>query len=200
MNKEAESLPTPVNRRTRSAAPKRELSGWRKELWDWLRALLIAAALVAVIQTFVFQLSTVKMHSMQPTLFEKEWLFVNKISYELGHPKRGDIVILKDPSIGDGRKKYLVKRVIGIPGDTLEVRNEQLYVNGELQIEPYTDSPIEDGDFGPLTVGAGHYFVMGDNRHLGQSKDSRMFKEVPEKLIQGRAEAVVWPIVRWSKL
>lgn len=198
MNNEA--APVQPTARSRRGGSRTEFGGWRKEVWDWTKALLAAIVIVAALQTFVFQLSTVKMHSMEPTLYEKEWLFVNKISYRFGHPSRGDVVILKDPSATAGRKKFLVKRIVGIPGDKLEIRNKQLYLNGKLQIEPYTDTDVEDGDYGPVTVGAGHYFVMGDNRHAGASKDSRSFQEVPENTIKGRAEAIIWPVVRWAGL
>ncbi|MBW5445619.1 signal peptidase I [Cohnella sp. CFH 77786] len=191
---------TPLSTRRRKSDQRRRLVGWRKELWDWTKALVVAFAVVLLLRAYVFQLSTVKMHSMQPTLQEKEWLFVNKIVYSFGHPGRGDVVILKDPSGGPDRKDYLVKRIVGMPGDRLEIRRGQLYLNGQLTVEPYTDSVIEDGDFGPTQVSAGHYFVMGDNRHLGGSKDSRAFKEVPEDMIIGKAEFIVWPIVRWAKL
>lgn len=176
------------------------LTGWKKEVWDWSKAVIIAGAIVLLLKAYVFQLSTVKHQSMQPTLYENEWLFINKIVYEFGDPKRGDVVILKDPSEDDSRKEHLVKRIIGMPGDTLEIRNGQLYVNGELKVERYTDVKIEDGDFGPLTVSANHYFVMGDNRHLGGSKDSRAFGEVPIDLIEGRGDLILWPISRWAKL
>jgi len=175
------------------------LTGWRKELWDWTKALIIAAVIVLLLKAFVFQLSTVKKISMEPTLHENEWLFVNKIALRLGDLERGDVVIFKDPS-AEGDKEYLVKRIIGIPGDQLEIRGGELYVNGELKVEPYTDVKIEDGDFGPTKVSPGHYFVMGDNRHQHASKDSRAFKEVPEELIQGRADLIVWPISRIKKL
>ncbi|MBN2982056.1 signal peptidase I [Cohnella algarum] len=184
--------------RTRASRPERP--AWAKELRDWAKALLVALVVVVLLRAYVFQLSTVKSISMEPTLHEKQWLFVNKLSYRFGSPDRGDVVILKDPSDGPDRKSLLVKRVIGIPGDKLEIRGGHLYVNGELRIEPYTDSPIEDGDFGPVTVSEGHYFVMGDNRHLGSSKDSRTFDEVPESFVKGRAEAILWPITRWSGL
>jgi len=176
------------------------LTGWRKELWDWAKALVIAAVIVLLLKAYVFQLSTVKKVSMEPTLHENEWLFVNKIALRLGSLERGDVVILKDPSQNEGRKEFLVKRIIGIPGDTLEIRGGELYVNGDLKVERYTDSKIEDGDFGPTKVSPGHYFVMGDNRHRNASKDSRAFKEVPEELIQGRADLVLWPISRIAKL
>lgn len=187
----------PQAQKSRNQGPR--LTGWRKELWDWAKALIIAAAIVLLLKAFVFQLSTVKKISMEPTLHEDEWLFVNKIALRLGSLDRGDVVIFKDPSVGED-PEYLVKRVIGIPGDQLEIRGGELYVNGTLKVESYTDVKIEDGDFGPTTVSPGHYFVMGDNRHQNASKDSRAFKEVPEELIQGRADMIVWPISRIKKL
>jgi len=185
---------SPRNRRSRRS-PR-----WRRELWDWAKALIIAFLIVFLLRTFVFQLSTVKMHSMEPTLYESEWLFVNKLSYEFGDPQRGDVVIFKDPREGEANKDLLVKRIIGVPGDRIEARGGQLYVNGELTVEPYTDAAIEDGNFGPVQVSEGHYFVMGDNRHRGGSVDSRAFKEIPEEIIKGRADLIIWPIVRWARL
>ncbi|WP_372660477.1 signal peptidase I [Cohnella sp.] len=176
------------------------LSGWRKELWDWSKALIVAFIIVLLLRAFVFQLSTVKSFSMEPTLHENEWLFINKIILDIGTLDRGDVVILKDPREGPDRKEFLVKRIIGLPGDTLEIRSGQLYINGELKVEPYTDAKIEDGDYGPLKVDTGHYFVMGDNRRLDASTDSRSFKQVPEDMIKGRADLIIWPISRWAKL
>ncbi|WP_246042179.1 signal peptidase I [Cohnella pontilimi] len=197
MDQETGVSPAP---RQRKKADKPALSGWRKEVWDWTKALIVAFVVVYLLKTYVFQLSTVRQHSMEPTLHEREWLFVNKISYEFSHPGRGDVIVLQDPSMGPDRKDYLVKRVIGVPGDRLEIRNGQLYINGELTIERYTDVKIEDGDYGPVQVSAGHYFVMGDNRHSRASKDSRDFDQVPENKIKGRAELIIWPISRWAKL
>jgi signal peptidase I len=191
----------PIASKGRRSSPQRpRMSGWRKELLDWSIALIVAFIIVIVLRVFVFQLSTVKSISMQPTLYEHEWLFINKATLKFGSLDRGDVVILKDPSEGPDRKQFLVKRIIGIPGDTLEIRTGQLYINGELTVEPYTDAVIEDGDFGPVKVNAGHYFVMGDNRHQYASKDSRKFDQVPEELIKGRADLIVWPISRWAKL
>jgi signal peptidase I len=191
--------PAASGRRKRSS-PKPEMSGWRKEIWDWSKALIVAVIIVVLLRAFVFQFSTVKKISMQPTLYENEWLFINKFVMEFGSLGRGDVVILKDPSNGLEKKQYLVKRIVGMPGDTLEIRNGQLYINGQITIEPYTDTKIENGDFGPVTVNPGNYFVMGDNRHLDASRDSREFNQVPEGLIKGRADFIVWPISRWAKL
>ncbi|BBI35764.1 signal peptidase I [Cohnella abietis] len=188
----------PVSRKR--SENKVKLSGWRKELWDWSKALIVAVVIVLLLRAFVFQLSTVKKISMEPTLHENEWLFINKIAMEFGSLDRGDVVILKDPSEGSDRKEYLVKRIVAMPGDTLEIRSGELYINGNLSVESYTDAKIEDGDYGPTTVSPGHYFVLGDNRHMRASKDSRAFKEVPEDLIKGRADFIIWPVSRWAKL
>lgn len=191
----------PIASQGRRNSPPRSLrSGWRKELLDWSLALLVAFIIVILLRAYVFQLSTVKSISMQPTLYEHEWLFVNKAALKFGGLDRGDVVILRDPSEGPDRKQFLVKRIVGVPGDTLEIRAGQLYINGELKVEPYTDVMIEDGNFGPEKVNSGHYFVMGDNRHQFASKDSRKFDQVPEKVIEGRADLIIWPISRWAKL
>ncbi len=163
------------------------------ELLDWTKTLVIAFAVVMLLHFFVFNLSKVEGHSMEPTLTQHEWLFVNKFVYLFGKPGIGDVVILKEPNTSDKEKKYLVKRIVGIPGDRIEVHDQRLYRNGELMDEPYTDSLIEDMSYGPEVILAGHYFVMGDNRHSRASLDSRSFHAVPEELLRGRAEFIVWP-------
>jgi signal peptidase I len=163
------------------------------EIWDWVKSISIALIVVILLNLYVFNLSTVKGHSMEPTLKEKEWLFVNKIVYMTGHPKRGDVVILKDPEMTNVDRQFLVKRVVAISGDKVEIRSGKLYVNGEHVQEPYTDNRIEDGDRGPFVVEEARYFVMGDNRHQGASKDSRIFGSVEAGMIQGRADFILWP-------
>ena len=184
----------------RSGPEKKRRPYWLSELLDWVRTLAVALVLVVLVNLFLFNLSKVEGHSMEPTLEPHEWLFINKIGYRLGHPERGDVVVLKDPSTDAGRKEYLVKRIIGVPGDTIEIRGGQLYVNGVLEVEAYTDVQIEGEDYGPVDVEAGRYFIMGDNRHVGASKDSRLFGTVPVSLIKGQAEFVLWPVSKWDKL
>ncbi|MGG3455843.1 signal peptidase I [Paenibacillus rhizolycopersici] len=171
-------------------------SRWAAEIWEMLKTIVIAFVIMMLLNVFVFNLSMVKGQSMQPTLEEQERLFVDKMVYRFGHPKRGEVVVLKDPSVDADRKPFLVKRVVAVPGDSVEVRDGQLIINGESQNEPYTDSAIEDGDMSEVQLGAGDYFVMGDNRHAGRSKDSRYFGTVKEKWIVGRAEFVFWPIAK----
>jgi signal peptidase I len=166
------------------------------EIWDWIKSILIAFAVVLIIHQFVFNLSTVRGQSMEPTLSEGQWLFVNKTIYLLDEPNIGEIVILKDPIRQLGIRQYLVKRVVAGPGDSIEVRAGKLYLNGAAVAENYTDVPIEDGDYGPMTVPEDRYFVMGDNRHRNGSNDSRMFGTVPADLIEGRVEFILWPLNR----
>jgi signal peptidase I, bacterial type len=166
-----------------------------------LRTVAAAIAIAWLIHTFGFNLSTVEGRSMEPTLSAKEWLLVNKFVYLIGSPKMGDIVILKDPSYAQsGESRYLVKRVVGQPGDRIEIANERLYRNGIPVEEPYTDSVIVNGRYGPVVLDAGQYFVMGDNRHENASLDSRSFNAVPRNEIKGRAEYIVWPIEQWRGL
>ncbi|MDQ0089213.1 signal peptidase I [Paenibacillus anaericanus] len=167
---------------------------WLVELWDFSKTILIAFVVMLLLNIFVFNLSLVKGQSMEPTLENQERLFVNKLVYHIGSPKSGDVVVLKDPSTGSDRKMFLVKRVVAEPGDTVEIREHKLIVNGQSQDEPYTDVQIQDSDIKPLTLGENEYFVMGDNRHAGRSKDSRSFGSVKSEQIVGRAEFVFWPI------
>ncbi|MNZ49999.1 Signal peptidase I S [compost metagenome] len=173
---------------------------WVLELFDWLKTLVIAFAVVTLLHAFVFNLSTVEGHSMEPTLTEDEWLLVNKFIYLFSKPKLGDIIILTEPNVYTKDKKLLVKRVVGVPGDRIEIYNQRLYRNGELVDEPYTDSLIEDMSYGPEIVGEGHYFVMGDNRHARASMDSRSFQAVSENLIRGRADMILWPFKEFKAL
>ncbi len=174
--------------------------GLRAELWDWMVSFTVALVIAIAIHQYGFLLSTVKGQSMEPTLIENEWLFVNKFVYVFGNPRPGEVVILKDPELRRGERHYLVKRVIAVPGDKVEARGHRLYLNDRPVNEVYTDTNIEDADFGPLVVGPDQYFVMGDNRHLGRSNDSRYFGTVPSRLIEGRAEFIIWPVSRWKKL
>lgn len=190
--------------RYRSDTHNRRGSGpgkrWILELRDWILTALIIFGLMSLLNLYVFNISTVVGKSMQPTLIEGEKLIINKIALSFGNPARGDIVVLHDPSTGPDRKGFLVKRVVGIAGDIVEVRGHKLYVNGKIVDEPYTDTEIEDPDFPELTVEAGAYFLMGDNRHAGASKDSRYFGAVPQEMIVGRAAYIWWPLSKLNAL
>ncbi|MBP1157536.1 MULTISPECIES: signal peptidase I [unclassified Paenibacillus] len=170
------------------------------ELWDWMKLLAISLLAVVLLHQYGFHLSTVKGASMQPTLQEGEWLFINKTIRFTGSPKQGDIIVLREPAGSDTRHPYLVKRVVAVGGDEVHIRGGRLYVNGSPLEESYTNTLIEDGRFEPYMIMEGHLFVMGDNRHRYASNDSRSFGAVPISNVEGRGEMIVWPPNQWRSL
>lgn len=175
-------------------------TGFLREVWEWMKSLVIALCVVVLIHQYVFHLSTVKGSSMQPTLEEGEWLFINKIVRYFGSPERGDIIVVKDPESDNSDHPYLVKRVVAVAGDEVHIRQGKLYINGEAVKESYTDSLIEDGRIEPYKVKPGEVFIMGDNRHRYASLDSRSFGAVPLSKVEGRAEWILWPVNRMRPL
>jgi signal peptidase I len=175
-------------------------AGLLAEVWDWMKSIVIALLIVVLIHQYGFHLSTVKGASMQPTLEEDEWLFINKTVHFIGGLKRGDVVVVKEPEGNDADHPFLVKRVVAVAGDEVEIRQGQLIINGTKVEETYTDSMIEDGRVAPFTVPAGSLFVMGDNRHRHASYDSRSFGAVSEAAVEGRAELIVWPFRKFRAL
>ncbi len=132
--------------------------------------------------------------SMQPTLYAGDYVIVNKVAYKLGEPERGDVVVFHYPP-DPGREPY-IKRVIGLPGDTVVVRDNQVIVNGSILEEPYINSaPNYDGEW---QVPANSLFVLGDNRN--NSSDSHSWGMVPLKNVIGKAEVVYWPPSEWKAL
>lgn len=160
----------------------------RNEIIETAKTIAIALILALLIRQFLVASFTVEGHSMEPTLHDGERLLVYKLGYRFGEPERGDIIVFRyplDPS------RDFIKRVIGLPGDTIEIRNGEVYINGERVEEPYRANN-SFGNHGPVTVGEGQVYVLGDNR--GNSHDSRVFGPVPEEFIIGEAVAVFWPL------
>jgi signal peptidase I len=123
---------------------------------------------------------------MLPSLKEGEFVVINRLAYIFGSPERGDIIVFKFPL--DPNRRY-IKRVIGLTGDSIHVRDGKVFINGEPLVEPYIAGPSRyDGDY---TVGEGELFVMGDNR--SNSLDSRNWGNLPLDHVIGRAELVYWP-------
>ena len=172
----------------------------KNELWEWTKALLIAFAIAAVIRYFLFTPIAVDGESMMPTLEDGDRMIVNKIGYKIGEPERFDIVVFHAPE-----QKNYIKRVIGLPGESLEYKDDQLYINGKPIDEPYLDAykaQITEGtlteDFTLSDIGVegdeipeGYVFVMGDNRRY--SKDSRHIGLIEQKEIIGNTSLIFWP-------
>ena len=155
----------------------------------WTRDLLLAIALALVIIVFLYQPVKVEGTSMAPLLADQERIFINKFVYRFESIARGDVVVFWYPL---DHSKSFIKRVIGLPGEMVEIREGQVYVNGSLLAEPYVPPQYEDAnDFGPMRVPANQYFVMGDHRI--SSNDSRVFGPVGEQYIYGRAVFAYWP-------
>jgi signal peptidase I len=169
------------------------------EAWEWTKALGIAILIAVSIRVLLFAPIVVDGVSMMPTLQDGEKLIVNKAIFFISEPKRGDIIVFHATE-----DKDWIKRVIGEPGDTVEVKDDALYINDEIVDEPYLDISKSMAS-GILTNGfrsevpVDHIFVMGDNRQ--NSRDSRMIGAIPIDSVFGRAEAVFWPItgLRWVK-
>ncbi len=196
---------------------------WLKEIWEWVYTIAIAIAIAFFIKTFLFDIVKVDGSSMYPTLIDGDRLIVSRLNYK---PEVGDIVIL-DSTYKDRekyydtvaksegkdelnfldkitvklpenlKKRFYVKRVIGMPGQTVDIKDGKVYIDGEVFEEEYYDgitSPIDSNMEFPLTVEEGTVFVMGDNRP--RSKDSRSsdLGLVPFEALLGKSQVRIWPL------
>ncbi len=165
----------------------------KSELWEWTKILLIASALAVIIRYFLFTPIIVDGRSMMPTLENRERMIVNKLSYVFGEPKRFDIIVFHAPE-----QKDYIKRIIGLPGEHIEYKDDILYVNGIPYHEPYLEEYKKQLMGGTLTesfsvtVPEGHLFVMGDNRR--ESKDSRHIGPIPIESVLGKTTLIYWPL------
>jgi signal peptidase I len=209
---QATSAGTPAPRRRRRRA-------WLGELPSLI---VVAVVLALLIKTFVVQAFYIPSPSMHDTLIENDRVLVNRMAYRFHPPRRGDVVVFQNPHPGPshesalsafvhwlgqglgfsqgGRNKDFIKRVIGLPGDTIEMNHGVVYVNGTPLREPYVSpANVDRARYGPYVVPAGHLFVMGDNRT--DSDDSRgSLGYIPMDKVLGRAFVLVWPPSRWRWL
>jgi signal peptidase I len=166
------------------SGPADVVRSWLREL---LEAVLPALVIVLVVNIFLAQATRVEGQSMDPNLHDNERLIIEKVSYRFRSPQRGDIIVLRRPQRS---VDPLIKRVIGLPGETVTIRDAMVYIDGEPLSEPYLDQPTW-GSMEPVVVPENHVFVMGDNRR--SSNDSRAFGVVPIDDIVGRAWLRYWP-------
>ena len=169
----------------RQAPQKKRAGAW----WEWARTLLIAAIIALVLRTFVVTFVIVDGASMQDLLYTEDVMLVSRLHYLVGAPQRGDVAMCRYP----GSEKNYVKRVIGLPGETIQCRDRIVYIDGRPLDESFLTKQNAD-DFGPVDIPEGHYFVMGDNRP--KSSDSRAVGPLPESMLVGRALFVLWPLER----
>ena len=168
---------------------------WR-EIIEWVLLLLLAWVISLVIRAYVLDTRIVPTGSMIPTIQLQDRLLVDKLFFKFSELKRGDIVVFHAPPAAN-ESDDLVKRIIGLPGETLEVRDGMVWINGEALDEPYIyEQP--DYLYGPEVIPDHSYFVMGDNRR--NSKDSHFWGFLPEENITGRVIIRYWPLSDWGKL
>ena len=167
-------------------------------VWDFVKIILIAALIVLPIRYFIFQPFIVKGESMVPNFHSGDYLIIDEISYTLGTPKRGDVVVLKYPL--DSSQRF-IKRIVGLPGETVQVKDGKVTISKDgntfvLDEKKYLpELASTDGDVN-LTLSEDRYFVLGDNRQF--SYDSRRWGVLPKKDIIGKAFFRVFPIKQMS--
>jgi signal peptidase I len=168
---------------------------------DWIVVIGIALLVAFLVRTFVLAHFVVDGHSMDTTVHDGDRVFVNKLSYRLHDPNRGDVVVLHQ--IEGASERDLIKRVIALEGETIEMRNCVVRIDDVVLDEPYLDPEVVTpnncgGDVQPTLIPEDHVFVMGDNR--GGSQDSRSIGPIDEDSIVGRAFVVFWPSSSWRWL
>ncbi len=207
----AEMMPEDASSEAQPQAPQRKGKSFMGVVFEYLQSILMAFFIAIVIMAFLGRSYMVEGASMEKTLFNSERVLVEKVSYYLGEPRRGDIVVLMNPRqqkygnwfldtfgfvkdifVVDMTTRPYIKRVIGVVGDTIEVRGGKAYLNGAMLEEPYVSEEIW-WDYGPTTVPEGYVFVMGDNRnHSDDSRGSVGFLETDR--ILGKAVVRFWPL------
>ena len=165
-------------------------------LLEWLIVVAVAISSALLVRAYVVQQFAVEGESMMSTLHDGDRVLVNRLSYRLHDPRRGDVVVLRKFDSAT-EERDLIKRVVGLPGETIEVRSCVVYIDGVVLEEPYLDTAIQardgcGGDQTPVPVPAGEVFVLGD--HRGRSSDSRLFGAVSYDLLIGRAFVIIWPM------
>ena len=160
----------------------------KKEIIEWIWTIALALLIAFLVRQFLFQPYRVEMGSMIPTLHEGDLVIVNKLYGKPSTVERGDVIVFRPPS---NKSVSYIKRVIGLPGETIEVKNGCVKINGEELKEEYilTATP---NIFGPQVLKENEYFVMGDHRN--NSLDSRDFGPIQADTVDGRAILILWPL------
>ncbi|NLL52931.1 MAG: signal peptidase I [Peptococcaceae bacterium] len=168
-----------------------------KSLLEWVIIIAVAFLLSLVIRNFVIDTRIVPTGSMLPTIQLDDRLIVDRLFYKFDTINRGDIVVFKSTKDMIPEDEDLVKRAIGLPGEEVQIKNGKVYINGQALYEPYiAEAPIYE--YGPVTVPANSYFMLGDNRN--DSKDSHVWGFVDSDLILGRVWIRYWPLDRFGSI
>jgi len=161
--------------------------------WGWLWPVALGVAVAYGIMHWIISFAIVPSSSMYPTIPNPCYILVDHVATEVGSIQRGEVVLFPFP---DDHSKIFVKRVIGLPGETITIHNGKVFVDGKVLNEPYLGTLVTQGTYGPYVVPANDYFMLGDNRNI--SEDSRFWHHtfVPRSTIMGRADYVLWPLYK----
>ena len=163
----------------------------RRGLWELVRVVLISVLIVLPIRTYIAQPFIVSGDSMLPNFHNGEYLIIDELTYQFREPKRGEVVVFRFPL---NASDFFIKRIIGLSGETIEIKNGQLSVNGTILPEDYLPKNIETAPEVRITLGQNQYFVLGDNRE--HSSDSRSWGALEKSKIMGRALLRLWPVAK----
>ena len=164
-----------------------------KQGYEWLVLVAASLAVALIVRGFLIQAFYIPSESMVPTLVKNDRVLVNKLSYKLHDVHRGDVVVFDaPPGAATAQVKDLIKRVVGLPGETIEGRNGSIFINGKPLDEPYLPPDVRSRDFPPAKVPPAKIWVLGDNRQ--DSRDSTFFGAITEHSIVGRAFVKIWPL------
>lgn len=187
----AAPVPTPVV--AEPTAKEKKKSSRKKQGYEWLILVAASLAVALVVRGFLIQAFYIPSESMVPTLVKNDRVLVNKLSYKLHDVHRGDIVVFKAPEgAATAQVKDLIKRVVGLPGETIEGRNGNIFIDGKPLDEPYLPPDVRSRDFPPEKIPPNKIYVLGDNRQ--DSRDSTFFHAIDESAIVGRAFVKIWPL------
>ena len=161
---------------------------------DLIETIVMALAIFVVCYLFLFQPHQVKGNSMYPNFYDGEYILTDKVSYRFGNPKRGDVVIFRSPQ---NKEVDYIKRIIGLPGERIEIKGGQVYINGEKLDESYLPAGTVTLPDMIRKIGPEDYFLMGDNRP--DSSDSRIWGVCPKRDLIGKAAFIIWPFQFFGK-
>ena len=166
----------------------------KKTIIELLKTVIIALIIALVITAFI-KPTLVMGYSMYPTIQPYNYLIVSKLPYISGEPSHGDIVVFKAHIYSEnGDKKDLIKRVIGVAGDVIEVKDDAVYRNGEALLEDYVNGGLTPGEMAPFTVDEGYIFVMGDNRPNSMDSRDPGIGEIPVADVLGKVDLRLFPL------
>ena len=165
----------------------------RKEnaIWEFIKVIVVSLAIVLPVRIYIAQPFIVSGASMEPNFYNGEYLIIDELTYEFRPPERGEVVVFRYPL---NPSEFFIKRIVGLPKETVEVKSGKISINGVAFEEPYIENSPETLPDIKIMLDEGEYFVLGDNRP--HSSDSRFWGALPKEKIMGRAFLRLWPIAK----